>query len=303
MHSPLPTIRRVLRQAGRTVLDLSDSANLYLTPTQGGLYEGVLADRLYQELVAAPLAQAEDALALLLTTVASMDNHRPLTIVDCGPATAEESIRKLRTLRHVVTVCRYVAVDVNARLLSRVRTGVVAELGFSVTTLQKRFEELDAEALRDHAEGKVLLLFGSTCMNYEHSELLRLMHRLSFRGMLISVESLLRNVDPFSSRAYESDAVVRFAFGPLRLLDAVLEHFDFRSVATNGRVRLEFVAKRRMRLKHPEAPRLLPGDRVWTAFSRRPTLLEHQMEMSQIAARFNTFVLDNRVVASLGQVE
>jgi hypothetical protein len=302
VRRPLPIVRRVLRQNEQTILDLSDSANLYLTPSQGRLYERVLADNLYRESVAGPLAQAGNALALLLTTIAPMDTQ-PLTIVDCGPATAEESIRKLRALRHVVKVRRYVAVDVNSRLLSKVKAGVASNLRFPVTTLQKRFEELDTQTLREHAEGKVLLLFGSTCMNYEPAALLRLMHRLSFPGLLISLESLLRNDSLSSSRGYESDAVVRFAFGPLALLDADIEDFDFHSRAASGRVRLEFVAKRRTRLEHPKAPRLSPGDRVWTAFSRRPTLLEHQAEVSQIAARFDTFVLENRVVASLGQVE
>ncbi len=303
MRRPLPTIRRVLRKGGRTLLDLADSANLYLTPAQGKLYESVLADGSYLESVAAPLAQAGDALALLLKSVASLGARQPLTVVDCGPATSEESIRKLRALRHVVAVRRYVAVDVNSRLLSKVKAGVVADLGFPVTTIQKRFEELDSDALHKHAEGTVLLLFGSTCMNYEREVLRRLMHRLSFPGLLISLETLLRNDGVLSSSEYASDAVARFAFGPLWLLDAVPEHFDFRSIAANGRVLLEFIAKRRIRLDHPEAPPLLPGDRVWTAFSRRPTLLEHQAEVSRIAARFDSFVLENRVVASLGQVE
>ena len=80
MRRPLPTIRRVLRKGGRTLLDLADSANLYLTPAQGKLYESVLADGSYLELVAAPLAQAGDALALLLKSVASLGARQPF---DC----------------------------------------------------------------------------------------------------------------------------------------------------------------------------------------------------------------------------
>ena len=91
-------------------------------------------------------------------------------------------------------------------------------------------------------------------MNYEREVLRRLMHRLSFPGLLISLETLLRNDGVLSSSEYASDAVARFAFGPLWLLDAVPEHFDFRSIAANGRVLLEFIAKRRIRLDHPEAP-------------------------------------------------
>jgi len=64
MRRPLPTIRRILRRAGHTVLDMADSANLYLTPSQGRLYERVLADSVYQEFVAVPLAQAGNALSL-----------------------------------------------------------------------------------------------------------------------------------------------------------------------------------------------------------------------------------------------
>lgn len=302
MRRPLPTIRRVFRRAGRTVIDMSDSANLYLTSAQGKLYESVLANSLYQEFVAIPLAQAANALPLLLQSIASTDARQPLTIVDCGPATAEESIRKLKGLRRVVSIRRYVAVDVNSRLLSKVKTGVNARFKFPVATIHKRFEDLDSLAVREHAKGKVLLLFGSTCMNYDPAELLMLMHRLSFPGMLVSLETLLRNKEPFSSREYESDAVMRFVFGPLGLTDAAREDFNFRSVTDNGRVRLEFVARRKVKLRHPKVPTLHPGDRVWTAFSRRPTLLEHQEELAQITARFDTFVLENRVAASLGQV-
>jgi hypothetical protein len=300
---PLPIIRRELRRAGRKVFDLSDSSNLYLTPRQGRWYEGVLADSTYRDSVAAPLAQAGNALPCLLQSVATARDGQPLTVVDCGPATAEESVRKLRALVSIVAVRRYVVIDVNSMLLSKVKQGVTAQTKFPVTTIQRRFEEIESRVLRLDAEGGVLLLFGSTGMNYESGDLVRLMRRMCFPGMLVSLESLLRNEAPPSSREYESEAISRFAFGPLRLLGADPEQFDFRSVSAKDRVRLEFVARRTVVLRHRKVLRLRPGDQVWTAFSRRPTLGQHQAEVGQIAVRFSTFVLENRVAASLGQIE
>jgi hypothetical protein len=142
VSSRLPTIRRVYQRSRGTILDLSDSANLYLTPTQGRWFEEVLTDAAYKVSVAEPLSKAGDALPYLLGSVTPHDGHRKLTVIDCGPATAEESVRKLQALKHVITVSRYVVVDINSRLLSKVKAGVTAELGLPVTTLQTRFEEL-----------------------------------------------------------------------------------------------------------------------------------------------------------------
>jgi hypothetical protein len=303
VSSRLPTIRRVYQRGRGTILDLSDSANLYLTPTQGRWFEEVLTDAAYKVSVAEPLSKAGDALPYLLGSITPHNGHRNLTVIDCGPATAEESVRKLQALKRVITVSRYVVVDINSRLLSKVKAGVTAELGLPVTTLQTRFEELDSRTLRHHAEGESLLLFGSTGMNYGPATLRRVIRRFCFSGLLISFESLLRSGKRLSSQEYESDAVVRFAFGPLWLLGATLEQFDFQLVQAKDRLRLEFVARRAIRLQHPGAPRLHAGDRVWTAFSRRPTLSEYQTEISRITGRFEAFVVANEVVASLGQVE
>ena len=298
----VPRISRVMRRVGHTVLDLSDSANLYLTATQGRWFEAVLADASYEESVARPLALAAHALPYLLSELAPAVGGKPLTVVDCGPATAEESIRKLRALEKVVAIRQYIAVDVNSRLLTKVEAGVRAELGFPVSTVRKRFEELDGLVLRKHSEGEVLLLFGSTGMNYEPTGLMKLMRRLCVPGTFISFESLLRNGKVLASREYQSDEVIRFAFGPLWLLGATLDQFDFRLLPTRDRLRLEFRARRPISLDHPSVPNLREGDRVWTAFSRRPTLAEYQSEVSRITGRFDTFVVEGQVVASIGQV-
>lgn len=298
----LPTISRVLRRAGHTTLDLSESANLYLTPAQGRWFEAVLADATYQESVVAPLARAGNALPYLLGSVAPSAQNQALTVVDCGPATAEESVRKLRALQQVGVIRRYVVIDVNSILLARVKAGVAADLGFPVATIQKRFEEIDSGTLHQQCDGLVLLLFGSTGMNYEPADLRRLTRRLCSPGTLISFESLLRRDGVLTAPEYKSDAVVRFAFGPLWMLGAALDQFDFRLLPAKDRVRFEFVARRRVRLEHPDAPCLRVGDRVWTAFSRRPTLSEYQTEVCRIARHVGTFIFEDQVVASLGQI-
>jgi hypothetical protein len=162
---------------------------------------------------------------------------------------------------------------------------------------------LDGRALSNQSEGPLLLLFGSTWMNYDTADMARLMRRLCFPGMLISFESSLRSGRRLLCREYESSAVIRFAFGPLSLVGATLEQFDFQLLAAKDRLRFEFIARRSVRLEHPGAPRLRAGDRVRTAISRRPTLSEYRTEASRMADRFDTFVLDNQVVASLGRVK
>jgi hypothetical protein len=296
----LPSIRRVVRRGTRTVVDLSQSANLYLTSEQGHEYETVLASRHYRESVVTPLAMGAAMLPCLLKSIAGAKGSERITVIDCGPATAEESVRKLHSLLQAVTVLKYVVVDVNSLLLSKVKAGVVGALALPVTTLQHRFEELNGRMLQQHIEGQGLLLFGSTGMNYEQSELAQLFSNLCFPGLFVSLESLLRT-DGASASGYESDSVLQFAFGPLALLGASREQFDCQVLARSDRVRLEFIARRTIRLLHPDAPLLHKGDRVWTAFSRRPTLFEHQQEVGRLLKRFDTFVLGNQVAASLGQ--
>jgi hypothetical protein len=282
------------------VLDLTESANLYLTPQQGRQYEAVLANHHYQESIAVPLARGVAMLPNLLRSVACIDDREPFTVIDCGPATADESVRKLRSLGQVVAVTRYVVVDVNSRLLSNVKAGVIQALKVPVTTLQLRFEELDSAALNQYIDGKSVLLFGSTGMNYEHFELIRLLRRLCASGTFVCLESLLQNGSTFPD-GYDSAAVSQFAFGPLSLLGASSRQFDFRAVAGRDRVRIEFIARRTVQLCHPDVSLLRRGDRVWTAFSRRPTLIEHQQEISKIARHFDTFVWRNRMAVSIGQ--
>ena len=291
------------RRPGRTVIDLCDSANLYLTTLQGHWYEQVLADPMYQKSVTSPLTHAAESLPYLLRSVATTKRDQPFTVVDCGPATAEESIRKLRALQNFITIGRYVVIDINSRLLTNVKRGVASQAGLQVTAIRQRFEEVTSETLRAHASGKVLLLFGSTGMNYERVALLRLMRRLCFPGNFVSMESVLRDGARPSPGPYESEAVARFAFGPLWHRGAKREDFQYRSVPAEDRVRIEFIAKRDLTLGRPRKLRLRRGDSVWTAFSRRPTISEHQEELAQLARRFDTFIWHNKVAASVAQIK
>jgi hypothetical protein len=300
MDSLIPDVRDRRTRNGKQVLDLTFSANLYLTPAQGRAFEEVLDDPLYKSAVSAPLEAAADTLPFLLERATLSTPLESITVIDCGPATHQEAVRKLEALANVVKVKRYVVVDINSRLLTRTKAGVCRRLGIPVTTLKHRFEDLDRRVLREHAEGDALLLFGSTGMNYEQDELENLLQRLCFPGMFVSLENLIHSRDGIS-KGYESDAVIRFAFGPISLLGGTIEQFEFKSVNLQDRVRLEFRAKERVKLQHAHEVHLEVGDRVWTAFSRRPLLSEHQLELARITDRFDTVVLNNAVAASLGR--
>jgi hypothetical protein len=118
----VPVVRQLTRKRGRLIVDLADSGNLYLTPKQGAWYEDVLTDPRYQETVTHPLACASDAIPYLLNLFTRASSSS-LAVVDLGPATAKESIRKLNQLSRVIEVQSYTVVDVNPRLLSNVARG------------------------------------------------------------------------------------------------------------------------------------------------------------------------------------
>lgn len=303
MLRPLPTVRAIVRIGSQTVVDLADSANLYLTDMQARWYEGVLHDVNYNNTVAERLAEAADTIPCLYRSVAGAKARRPLAVVDCGPATAEESVRKLRLMAGVAKVTRYIAIDVNSRLLSKVRAGVHRDLGIEVTTVEAKFETLDRNIIERPTQGEILLIFGSTAMNYEPDVLISLLGRLSSPGIFISVETLLRNGVHTLAAGYHSPAVETFVFGPLWLVGGRRDAFDFRAVESLDRVSLQFVAKSDVRLRHPEIPALRLGDIVQTCFSRRPTLSEHKAEFCRVVSRCETAVINDTVAGSLGEVK
>src|ERR1700683_4583256 len=186
MEQTVPIIRGIFREDERMVVDFTHSANLSLTESQGLWCETVLAAKHYRRSVYEPLSAAEVVLPQLLSAFLDEHPHHDLTVIDCGPASPEESVRKLEILSTVATIVRYVAIDVNSLLLSRIQAGVSQRFGISVHLLQSRFEDLEKVALRDRITGNSLLLFGSTGLNFEAYELTTLFRHLCPRGTLIS---------------------------------------------------------------------------------------------------------------------
>lgn len=300
MTRPVPEIRRNGPTSDRPALDLSISSNLYLTDEQGLWFEQVMEDQQYRLNVSDALGSGENAWLDLLNRAKLKPRHRRITIIDCGPANPQESIRKLTKLMRAITVAQYVVIDMNGHLLSNIRTGVAGRLGIPTRFIQSRFEELNRDSFGDAAVEDSLLLFGSTEMNYETDELVGVLHNFCSPGMLLAFEGLTQ-IDDGSVAGYQSGAVERFAFGPLWLLGAKQEQFEFHPVFRHDRIILEFIAKTPLAFEAGGYPTLKEGDAVWTAFSRRPTLEQYTKNFAMIAKPLGTPISDGRIASSLGR--
>lgn len=282
-------------------MDLAESSNLYLTSSQGRLFEAVLRDREYIRRVSEPLAQARGALPHLWRLVSSAKDRR-LTIIECGPAASNETVETLRLLSNAVKIQHYVGVDVNQRILRGVIDNVASRLAFPVTTLNKRFEDLTPAAFSQVNDSTVLVIFGGTCMNYEPDALRCLLEGLCRPGWFVALESLVSVPSRVDANEYKSGSVVRFAFGPLDVLGAGLGDFDFEVATRRRRVELSFIARRQVRLGHPGIPILHRGDRVVTAFSRRPSASEFVQERARLFRHFSTAIVEGTVAISIGKI-
>ena len=298
---PLPEIRTNNHSRLKPALDLSISSNLYLSDEQGEWFEAVLEDPEYKDTVATALNGGEDALLRLLDRAALRGSHRRITVVDCGPASIQESIRKLQKLMRSVTVAQYIVIDMNGHLLSRIKGRVAGTLGVPTRFIQSRFEDLSYHELADAAADEILLLFGSTEMNYEPDELANVLQGFCLPGTLLALEGLVRKGEG-STVGYRSEIVRRFAFGPLWLLGAHEDQFDFNPSFFDDRILLEFVAKERMTFGINPYPSLDPGDVVWTAFSRRPTVCEYRETLEQFAEPIASLSSDFRILSSLARL-
>lgn len=298
---PLPEIRGNSQTRRRPTLDLSISSNLYLTDEQGEWFEAVLNDPEYKDTVETALDGGEDALLPLLDRVKLSGSHRRVTIVDCGPASIGESIRKLQKLMRSIFVAQYIVIDMNAHLLSKIKDGVASTLGVPTRFLQSRFEDVTHDLLADAAADEILLLFGSTEMNYEPDELANVLQRFCPPRTLLALEGLLRTGEG-SVVGYQSDAVKHFAFGPLWLLGATEEQFEFNPVFLDDRIVLEFIAKASVEFASNSYPPLASGDTAWTAFSRRPTAKEHRQSLAQIGQPIGFKSSDPRILTSLSRL-
>ncbi len=295
-----PDIRKARAISASPALDLSISSNLYITDQQGIWFEEVMTDQDYRQSVSESLNVGENAWVELLDKTKLRSKNRSLAVIDCGPANPDESIRKLKKLMQTVQVNQYVAIDMNDHLLSKIKLHVSNALGIPTRFVQSRFEDLTHDDLGDTIGSEAVVLFGSTEMNYEVDELTTLLTNFCKPGMLIAFESLLRTSDQ-SVLGYESKAVRRFAFGPLWLLGAHEDQFEFHPFFWEKRIILEFVSKMSVETRIDEYPLLQRGDTVWTAFSRRPTAEQHKKGFAQIAEPVGTIISVGRIASSIGR--
>jgi hypothetical protein len=175
------TVRGVRRHGDVKYLDIGASANLYLTPSQGDLYEvAVMRSALYHEQVLKPLYAAEARLGELLRT---FDLSRPLSVIDCGPGSAEDANLHLALLSAMATIACYVVVDVNDTLRDNVVRGVSERV--RARGVRARFETLSRAALGVAANTQALFIVGSTAMNFEPDDLALLVRNMTGPGDLV----------------------------------------------------------------------------------------------------------------------
>ena len=142
-----------------------------------------------------------------------------ISLINCGPATAKEGVERLASMMKLGRVVEYAIVDINSRLLQNALDGL-RNAGVEVRAVCGRFEALGRGDFGKPWRGQPLLLFGSTCMNYEPSELRPLLARMVDPGTFVAMETLVRKASIQDAGAYMSRAVKRFVFGPLWLAGA-----------------------------------------------------------------------------------
>jgi hypothetical protein len=301
MPSQLPIVRNITRRDGRRVVDLSESSNLYLTAQQGRWFERVVHDELYSKEVVDPLSRAAGVVPSLCFAMTKGQLDSGISLINCGPATAKESVDRLRSMMKLGRVVEYVIVDMNSRLLQNALDGL-RDAGVEVRAVCGRFEALGRGDFGKLCRGQPMLLFGSTCMNYEPSELRPLLARMVDPGTFVAMETLVRKASIQDAGAYMSRSVRRFVFGPLWLAGGDPGQFEFVSAESRDRIRLGFEARTKVALRHPDIGELHPNDLVWTAFSRRPSALEHLRDSRMLSNEVSVAFIGDHVAATVFRI-
>ena len=286
--------------SSKKLIDMADSANLYLTSHQGHLYSRVTQDEQYARGVLTPLIRGGLHLPELWKAI-THDKGRKLVLVDCGPALEGDGKFHVDLFAPVSNLERYVALDVNQDLLS-IAIDSLVKTSIQVQTIQGTFERIPRSSLDIPPDSEALFLLGSTFMNYEIEAIRKIFSSLAQPGDLLALQALLQPDDNIRPEGYESEDVLAFTFAPLELLGARQEDFIATVVWQSERIEFRFQAKTEIYINHPQCSLIEEGDIVLTGFSRRPPRREHEKELRSLFSQSYTKI-SHGVATSIGLLQ
>ena len=298
----VPIIRRVDCVGTMKLVDMANSANLYLADRQGSLYERAIQSPVYHDMVLEPLEVAEEILPYLwLELTGSGPKH--IALIDCGPGIPRWGRSHIDLMTTVAHVSRYIVIDVNGELLSKVVAAAKTE-GIDVAKVEERFENVGRPDLRIPDGCEALFLLGSTVMNYEEEAIKSMLGSLAKDGDYVATQIQLRSTESecIDLSRYQSEEIAEFTFGPLELMGDKRSDFTSAFSCERGRIEFRFIARDHVHLGHPRCESLAPGDVVLTGFSRRPSLVEHQSALAMWFRRFVVRVSRSNVSTSIGVI-
>jgi hypothetical protein len=251
-----------------------------------------------------PLYLAEKQLPELLVEM-RLRGDRQLAIVDCGPGTLDDGRLHLNLISSEFEISSYLIVDVNSSLLESVASGLASDNTCrGVSTIRRKFEDLDRSALAIPNDSDALFIFGSTAMNFDPEHLNKVIRRMTTSNDLVAFQALLRTEAEAVIHVdrYRTPEIFDFTFGPLALAGADRESLvpEFRWL--RDRVEFLFRAKDATKLRLDSIPHLDSGDLVLTGFSRRPTLREHEDILKSLFSKYSLIVSSDGVATSIGLV-
>jgi hypothetical protein len=296
----LPRLRSVGLIAGQRWIDLADSVNLYLTGEQGRLYQEATSDSFYRVRVQQALGTGASKISELWS---SFGTTRPLSIIDCGPASAALALDYLDGLGCVSPIASYLVIDINPLLLSTVAAAISRRTTIPVAVRQLQFEDVDRASLPVPLTTDVLFLIASTAMNYETDQFAALIRSMTRADDFVLIETLLSDglTGDELLRPYRSSAVEAFVFEPLALLGARREDFEYTPHWDGERVAFAFRARAAATLNVDGGLRVRPADMCLTGFSRRPGFRTLQQELKLLFHRFEIRRTAEGLAVAIGQ--
>ena len=284
---------------GERFLDLTDSANLYLTQDQARLYRAATVEPGYSATVLSAVKTGVEEAAGVFHLLAKATDE--VAVIDLGLGSADIVKSRYELLGRHLSIREVVAVDVNAELL-RGATRALSQMALGpISGLNSKFT--DALELRLHAAGlKKLIVLGSSCFNLSRTQLQRVISRLAEAGDLMLLQFLLHLPGAETSRIaapYRSAEIASFVFEPIRLLGGRREDFTPHIGWESGCIAFDFVTKRGLALG-AGIGEVQPACKVRTGFSRRPRLEALFREVGLLASEFHVLVGPSGIATVVG---
>jgi hypothetical protein len=295
MNECLPIIRSRQCIGSQMLVDLTESANLYQTPTQAALYRAAVGTPTYRRDVEMPLRAAAKAIPRLMRQI-GLTKNSSVEILDCGPADGEAAADGLDEMATLFSVEKCTVIDINPRLLRDVGRAIKQRRNVPVRTVLAPFEAYDVGPHR--GQRPVVVLLGNTALNYEPADLRFMLSRVARPSDPIMIQVMLRRPGTTQLAPYRTAQVRRFVFEPLRHLG--IHEEDVGSWIEQGKrdIMMGFRMKRKRDLPRMNLF-LRPGDTLVTARTMRYSRGDYRAVCAALFATAKTHV-EGAVATTVG---